>query len=227
MKIVFRSLLVIAIIAMGYLCVMSIVTPIEFEKQQIKREAAIIENLIEIRLAQIEYKNQHGKYISTPDSLVDFIKNGKVAVILKEGTLTDEQLKNGLTEAKAVKIIEKGNKKEIEKNGLQNFRRDTSYVSVYENTFAERFALDQIENIVVVPFSNGKKFEFAVNMYTNQTSGITVPLFEVSAPYDFYLSDLNRQELINLKDKREKLDLYCGLKVGSVEEPNNNAGNWE
>ena len=64
-------------------------------------------------------------------------------------------------------------------------------------------------------------------MFTNEASGITIPLFEARAPYDSYLSDLNRQELVNLKDKRSKLNKYVGLKVGSVDEPNNNAGNWE
>ncbi len=227
MRITFRILLTVAIIAMSYLCVTSITTPIEFEKEQVKRENAIIKNLVEIRKAQVEFKNQYGRYIPTTDSIVDFIKNGKVAVVLKEGTLSDEQLKNGLTEAKAVAIIAKGNKKEIASNGLENFRRDTSYVSVYESFFADRYSLEDIEDIVIVPFSGGKKFIVKSNPYTNAKTGITVPLFEAAAPYDYYLNDLNRQELINLKDKKEKLGMYLGLKVGSIVEPNNNAGNWE
>ncbi len=227
MKIFFRILLVIAIAAMSYLCVMSIVTPIEFEKTQTFREKAIISHLIQIRKAQVEYKNQFDHFTASGDTLIDFIKNGQVPVVLKEGTLTDEQLKNGLTEEKAMKIINKGNKKEIEANGLVGFRRDTSYVSVYESLFADEFPKEEIENIMTVPYSNGKKFEMETANYTNATSGITVSIFEARAPYDFYLSDLNRQELINLKDKSEKLGKYSGLKVGSIEEPNNNAGNWE
>ncbi len=227
MKIFFRILLVIAIAAMGYICVMSIVTPIQFEKTQAFREKAIIEHLVQIRKAQIEYKNQFDHFTASSDSLIDFIKNGQVPVVLKEGTLTDEQLKNGLTEEKALKIIKKGNKKEIEKNGLVGFRRDTSYVSVYENLFADVLPKEEIDNIMIVPYSGGKKFEMETANYTNATSGITVSIFEARAPYDYYLSDLNRQELINLKDKRVKLDKYPGLKVGSIEEPNNNAGNWE
>ena len=139
MKIFFRILLVIAIAAMSYLCVMSIVTPIEFEKTQTFREKAIISHLIQIRKAQVEYKNQFDHFTASGDTLIDFIKNGQVPVVLKEGTLTDEQLKNGLTEEKAMKIINKGNKKEIEANGLVGFRRDTSYVSVYESLFADEF----------------------------------------------------------------------------------------
>ena len=41
------------------------------------------------------------------------------------------------------------------------------------------------------------------------------------------LFDLNSQELINLKDMQSKLGKYCGLRVGDIEQPNNNAGNWE
>ena len=38
---------------------------------------------------------------------------------------------------------------------------------------------------------------------------------------------MNKQELVNLVDREEKLDHYAGLKVGDVYAPNNNAGNWE
>jgi len=38
---------------------------------------------------------------------------------------------------------------------------------------------------------------------------------------------LDKQLLINLIDKTKKLDRYCGLRVGSISEINNNAGNWE
>ncbi len=40
-------------------------------------------------------------------------------------------------------------------------------------------------------------------------------------------ADLNAQELANLKDLQTKLGKYCGLMVGDIEQPNNNAGNWE
>ena len=52
-------------------------------------------------------------------------------------------------------------------------------------------------------------------------------LFEAKAGYESYLGDLNRQELANLIDSKNKIDKYAGLQVGSVSEPNNNAGNWE
>lgn len=227
MKHAVRITLVVAIAFLAYICVMSIVTPIHFDNERAAREKAIIAHLVNIRKAQIEFKNQNGRYTASCDTLVDFIKNGKMPVVLKEGTLTDEQLQNGLTEAKALKIVRSGNKKEIAANGLEHFRRDTSYVSVYESLFANDLKAEQIEQIVVVPYSNGQKFEMETATHTNATSGIVIPLFEARAPYDMYLSDLNRQELVNLKDEKKQLDKYPGLKVGSIQEPNNNAGNWE
>ena len=49
----------------------------------------------------------------------------------------------------------------------------------------------------------------------------------LQTPYETYLGGLNTQELANLKDLQTKLGKYCGLRVGDIEQPNNNAGNWE
>ena len=46
------------------------------------------------------------------DTLIKFIKNGQMPVVLKVGTLTDQQLNDGLTEAKAIAIVRKGNQKD-------------------------------------------------------------------------------------------------------------------
>lgn len=228
MKFVFRALLIAAIIVMAYLCTMSILTPIHFKKERVARQQVIVSRLINIRTSEIEFKNAFGHYTADPDSLVDFVLNGKMAVVLKEGELTDDQLKDGLTEKKAVAIVEKGNLKEIKKNGLENFRRDTSYVSVFEKTFGQTgLSREEITKMVRIPNSNGKLFEFETTMHLNEATGINIPLFEARAPYDAFLGDLNHQELVNLKDTEQKLGHYIGLKVGSIEEPNNNAGNWE
>ena len=227
MKLAFRTLLVIAVCAMCYLCVTSITVPIEFEQEQAKREQQIIKKLVDIRKVQIEYQKINNHFCPNADTLVQFILEGQLPVILKEGVLSDEQLKNGLTEKKAIAIIKRGNQKEIIANGLENFRRDTTYVSVYESILANDYTQEQIADLVVIPHSNGTKFQFDTITYVNANTGLPTPLFQVSAHYDTYLFDLNRQQLINLKDKQTKMNRFNGLKVGSVEEPNNNSGNWE
>jgi len=233
MKHVIRILLCIAIVVMAYLCVMSIMTPINFDKEREVREKAIIKNLIEIRNVEIEYKKIYGHYCPNADSLVAFIENGKVPMIMKEGTLTDEQMKNGLTEKKAAEIVRRGNAKEIAENGLENFRRDTAYVSVYEALFAEKYTLDEVKEIVYVPYAKEKtQFQFDTASFTNFTTGIVTPLVQVGTSFDTYLGDLDHQQLVNLKDKEAKLqelkeDQFLGIRFGSIIESNNNAGNWE
>lgn len=231
MKIAIRTLLVIAIVAMGYLCITSITTPINFTKEREVREKAIIQNLISIRNVEIEYKKANGHYCASADELVDYIENGKVAMVLKEGTLTDDQLKAGLTEAKALEIVKRGNAKEIAENGLEGFRRDTSYVTVAESLFPDQ-DIEDVRKIVYVPYSDNVKFSFDTASYTSYTTGVVTPLVQVGAEYDTYLGDLNHQQLVNLKDKERKLqenkdDKFLGIRFGSVVESNNNSGNWE
>ena len=125
MKTTIRILLGVAICLLTYLCVMSVVTPIRFEEKRNAREGAVIKNLVNIRTAEVEFKLQNGRFTADLDSLLLFLKTAKKKEVLKEGALTDAQLEAGMTEQKAVKIIQKGNQKEIEKNGLQGFRRDT------------------------------------------------------------------------------------------------------
>ena len=209
MKTVFNILMVVAVVLLGYLCVKTITTPIKFDEQRAAREEVIINRLCDIRKVQVEYKKQYNQYTGSLDSLVAFLKNGKIATVYKEGELTDQQLEEGLTEKKAVEM------------GL--IRRDTSYVNVAKSLFDENFNAD---SIVYVPFGNGAKFEMAAAVLTSQ-SGVSVPVFEAKTPYNVYLQGMDRQELINLNDVARKLDRYAGLKVGDVNEANNNAGNWE
>lgn len=249
MKTTFRILLALAICFLAYICVDSVVTPIQFEETRVAREEAVVKNLIHIRTAEVEFKNQHGRFMADADSLLMFLKNAPKKEVLKEGSLTDAQLEKGLTEHKAVKLIDKAkakamsklktddpealyayiwaNDKDIKEAGLQGFRRDTIERNMIETLYKGEFTADNIDQIVLIPFSDNKRFEIEVNDEYKTSQGIHVPLFEARAPFGTYLADQDKQELVNLIDKEEKLDHYPGLKVGSVEAPNNNAGNWE
>ncbi len=225
MKTVVKILLGISIVVLGYFCYSSIMTPIKFEQAKNTREKAVIARLIDIRKAEVEYKNQNGKYTASFDTLISFVKDGKMKMLKKEGTLSDIQLENGMTEEKATAIVHRGNAKEIADNGLQGFVRDTVYVNVLEYLFKDQYDANSISTIREIPFSEGKEFELEIG--EQEKNNIKLPLFEARAPYETFLGDLNHQELVNLIDLQDKLDKYTGLKVGSVDEPNNNAGNWE
>lgn len=227
MKTIIKVLLSISIVLLTYFCIMSVVTPIQFEETKANREKAIIQRLIDIRTAELEFKDQKGRFTADFDSLITFVKTAKKKMVMKEGALTDKQLEAGLTEASAVKIVNKGNASEIAANGLQNFRRDTAYVSLLESLFPTEYTAKTIDQIAIIPYSNNERFELKANNGFTNATGIRIPLFEATAHYKTYLYDLNRQEMINAIDLQEKLTKFPGLKVGSIDEPNNNAGNWE
>ena len=228
MKLVINCILAACAAGLLYLCYGSIMAPIEFENTKKEREKEIIASLINIRDAQVKYRNiTLGGYCEDLDSLVNFVKTAQLPIVKKEGELTDDQLENGLTERKAVEMIEKARKTgkwdEVKKAGLEGFSRDTVFVSLKDNVFGEDFNAD---SLCYIPYGNGAKFEMETRVDSTR-SGTPLYLFEARAPYTTYLSDLNQQELTNLIDKCETLSRYVGLKVGDVEEPNNNAGNWE
>jgi hypothetical protein len=227
MKTIIKILLVASIGLLSYMCVMSIVTPIKFDETKTAREKAIIQKLIDIRTAEVEYKNQKGVYTDSFPELFNFLKTAKKKTVLKEGSLSDKQLEAGLTEAAAARIVRKGNKAEIIANGLENFRRDTAYLNMIESIFPEKYTIETIEQLAEIPFSNNEKFTLKVNNEYYNATNIKIPLFEASAAYTTYLYDLNRQEMLNAIDLQKKLEKFPGLQVGSVLEPNNNAGNWE
>lgn len=77
-----------------------------------------------------------------------------------------------------------------------------------------------------MPYGDGAQFILQAGTLTT-LSGVEVPVFECRAPYKIFLSGLDTQQLINLIDRSEKADKYPGIKVGSMEQATNDAGNWE
>jgi hypothetical protein len=202
--------------------------PINFENEKKSRDKVVIARLIDIRKAQQEYRMLHKQqYTASFDTLIDFVKNAKIPFVAKEGVLTDKQLEDGLTEKKAMAIIEKAKKTgkwdEVKKNGLENFKRDTLWIAVTDTIFPKGFIADSLR---YVPFGNGAQFEMATKSDTTK-SGAPIYLVEAKTPYTVYLNGLDKQEIINLIDIQQKLGKYPGLMMGSIETPNNNAGNWE
>ena len=208
MKVTLKILLAVAVVVLAYMCYRSIMGPIEFKDERDRRENLIKARLIDIRKAQIEYKNIHKVHAANFDELSKFLKDEKLPFLIKEGVLTDEQLEKGMTEKEAVK------------KGL--IRRDTVWVTAVDTLFGKGYNVDDLRNVP------GANVQFTMDTATlTSGSGYTVKVFQCGVLYDDYLGDLNKQEVYNLKDKASKMGKYAGLRVGSVEEINNNAGNWE
>ena len=210
MKITLNILLIGAISLLIFMCYRSIMNVQEFKWEKERRDLAIQTRLIDIRKAQIEYKNFYGYHAGSFEDLAKFLNEDKLPFVIKEGSLTDEQLAQGMTDAKAIQ------------EGL--IRRDTTWILAKDTIFGRGF---DASSLAIVPIE-GVNARFLMDTATiSSGTGYTVKVFEAGVLYDTYLSDLDRQELINLKDRIAKMGRYLGLRVGSVTEINNNAGNWE
>ena len=207
-RIVLTTLLAASACCLAWMCYDSVTTPIKFNESREYREGKVIDRLKDIRRAEAAYKSEKGEYTASFDTLIDYVKNAKEAIVLKEGELTDEQLNEGMTEKKAVAL------------GL--IKRDTTYVSVLASLFGESYPIDSIRYI---PFSDGQEFELAKAEI--MAGNVPVKVMEAKAPFASYLSGLDKQELINLTELEENLGHYAGTKFGDINSANNNAGNWE
>jgi hypothetical protein len=210
MRTVIQILLVVATVVITYFIYQSIQTPIEFEKAKDARYAATIEKLKDIRKAEEAYKNAYGKYTGSWDTLVHFIQYDSVRNVRAIGELTDSMIEAKITEKKAIQM------------GL--IIRDTVKVSVIDAIFGGNY---DAQSLRYIP-APGEPTEFHLAQTSITTgSGIVVPVFEAKAHNNVILRGLNDQLRINLNDQRRTNDKYPGLRVGSLVEANNNAGNWE
>lgn len=190
----------IAIIALVYLIYESVMEPVRFNKELDKREAVAIERLKNIRTLQEAYKSKTGRYLSTTDSVIDFYRNGTITVIKQIGSMDDSLA--------------------VAQNRVT---RESIEIAVKDTLLKSRAAF--IDSLNFIPFSGGERIR--MSSIVKQVSGVYVPLFEAVMPYDLLLKGMDRQLVVNLKADKEKIDKYPGMKVGDINNPNNNAGNWE
>jgi hypothetical protein len=199
MKTVIHVVLVAAICAMSYLVYESIQKPIRFNEEKDKRYAATIQRLKDIRTAQVAFKAENKRFTASFDTLIAFLKEGKFKVVKQIGDEDDS------SDVKAGRII-----------------RDTILISVLDSLFRKGYAVDSLR---YVPFAGTAQFEMGTA--TLEVGAVQVNVFETKVLNDVLLNGLDPQLLINFNREREKIAKYAGLKVGSLTETTNNAGNWE
>ncbi|PKO99186.1 MAG: hypothetical protein CVU13_06565 [Bacteroidetes bacterium HGW-Bacteroidetes-8] len=199
-KILIIVVMPLIIIVLGYLIYRSVQQPVIFEKQRKIRENVCVERLKDIRTLQVAYKSRFNKFTSDLDTLIDFYKNGEITIVRQIGSMDD-----------SVAVAQK------------KVFRDSIKIAVRDTLLKKPGFI--VDSIAYIPFSGGKKI--VMKAIIAKVSGVDVPLFEAGAPFDFLLQGLERQLIVNLNADRDLQGRYPGLKVGSIDAPNNNAGNWE
>jgi len=225
-KVIVEIVLFAICLGLLYLIYSSIMKPVNFNKQKDYRSTVAIQRLKDIRTLQVAYKSVNGRFVSTADSLKNFYENGEMSIIMQVGS-SDDSLAMAHTEK-----IKRANRKitgaklyEMYLAGDKNLVFSVeSKIPVRDTLFASRkdFCIDSLKYI---PFSGGQEIEMSA--ITKMVSGVPVPLFEAKIPFRSLLKGLDNQLRINLDAERRDQNKYEGWMVGSIDAPNNNAGNWE
>lgn len=205
MKLIIEILLFFVAAALAYLIYSGIKKPIDFDKEKNARYARIITDLKDIRELQIAYKQKYQKYCNNIDSLISFAKDGELLMIIKVGDIEDSL------------AVARG-----------QVTWDSVYVKVLaklteEKKLSPKFSLDSLR---FIPFSGGQLYTMDAGRIMTP-SKVEVDVFEASALNTQILKGMDEQLIINLNEEQEIRTGFKGLRVGSMTEANNNAGNWE
>ncbi len=210
MKKVLQICLAIVIIALAYVVYRQIATPVEFENERKTKEAAVIERIKDIRTAERAFKSKYQRFTGSFDTLINFILNDS---LIMERRLVDEDDSAAMAQLKLRKI-----------QNVEEFS-----IPVIDTVFAPRkLSVADVQNLRYIPGTENK-VEFLLAAGSVETGNVVVPVMECKAPYKMFLDTVKyRQELINLIDENKNIyNKYPGVKVGDINQPNNEAGNWE
>ena len=207
LSIVINIILFAIIVLLAWQVVKSIQAPIKFGNEQKTREAKVVERLIDIRNAEVLYKNANNKYTANFDSLILFCQNAEIPIVKIVPDPTDTTFTRTINDT-------------------------IGYVKVMDSIKSKREDFN-INDIKFVPFSNPQQ-QFELESGNIDRNGIKIPVFEARTPYEVYLATPGtafsekewKQRVDNAKAEKENINRYAGLKVGSMEEATTD-GNWE
>tara|TARA_B100001093_G_scaffold500583_1_gene551229 strand:+ start:356 stop:973 length:618 start_codon:yes stop_codon:yes gene_type:complete len=190
------------IIILAWLVYRSPISLKEFQEETNYRKSAVIQDLKDIRTAQIAFKDKYRVYAGDFNSLLSFVKNDSLAVVKAIGETPDS-----LTEDQALLA------------GI--ISRDTVFVPVYQTIYNQdyidtrdsRFPFD-LEMLSMVPFSDEK---FSIESGNIEKGKVVVQVFEVSTTFGTFLNGLDATN--------KGIDLDNTLRVGSMSDASIN-GNW-
>lgn len=211
MKKVILIIVAVAVLALAYVTVQSVLAPVSFDKKQQEIELVLQKQLKKIATYEDAYKSVYDKY-ADKDELVNFLNNGRVFYIRAEGDYTSAMRDQGLSEEDAAR------------RGL--IRRDTIWVSAKDSLLKDGTDLVKLFSI---PGSDSTIQVVAGTIEQEVGDNkVEVPVFQASASYQSYLGRLGNDRLVKEKIEKanSKANAFAGVRVGSLTEVKTN-GNWE
>lgn len=211
MKKLFQIILAVAIVGLVYVIYVQISTPIRFDKETKAKKAQVIDRIKDIRTAQRAFKSKYQHFTASFDSLSAFVLTDTLEL---ERKIVDED------DSAAMAMLKKSGKKNIEK-----FK-----IAVIDTIFAPKKVTRQdVENFRFIPGTGNKAQCIMEAGIITTESKVVIPVVECRAPYKAFLDTVAyRQEVINLIDEEQNnFNRYPGVKFGSMDSGNNEAGNWE
>lgn len=198
-----RLILWPVIIILAWLVYRSPINLKEFQEESNSRKAAVVQNLKDIRSAQIAFKDKYRSYAGDFNTLLDFINNDSIALIKAIGETPDS-----LSEEQALEM------------GI--IKRDTVFVSAgqsifnaeYLKTRDQRFPFD-LNTLSKVPYSEGESFN--IESGNIEKGKVVVQVFEVSTTFGTFLKGIDANN--------KGIDLDDIIRVGSMSDASIN-GNW-
>ncbi|MCK8520692.1 hypothetical protein M0D21_03885 [Aquimarina sp. D1M17] len=205
MKIVIQLVLWVVIGFLGYLVFNSINGPVKFNKVKKARYAKAVENLRDIRTAQLAYRTITGKFEKNPEKLIAFIDTAKF-------TLTQRRDSSYVAFNKILKIDEPRDTVVIDTLG---------YASVRDSLFKT----DGHKRMMKVPIE-GVDANFELDAGYINKNDLRIAVFEAKVSKDVLLHDQDKDLLAQEKEV-VSVDGVDGpyLLVGSMTEVNT-SGNW-
>ncbi|WP_029033648.1 hypothetical protein [Salinimicrobium terrae] len=208
MKLVIQLVLWIVIIFLGYLVFNSIYEPIKFNEVKEKRYAKVIENLKDIRDAELAYRTVTGEFEGNWDNLVRFIDTAQFTLTQRrDTTVMDEEYREAYGVDRRIEIVV------IDTLG---------YKSVKDSLFK---GSDRYKNMMNVPVE-GVDAQFELKAGTLDKSGTQIPVFVARIAKEVLLYDQDK-DLVNQEEEIVGVDDVNGpfIQVGSMEDVKT-SGNW-
>ncbi len=206
-------LLLIAAIVVGYLAVMSILTPERFTKTRDAREAPIQVRLKEVALVENAFHDVHSRYAPV-DELRQFLTSGKLFYVRSEGDYTDAMREMGLNERQAAA------------KGL--IIRDTVWVNAADSLLKNGITAEEFLQVPGFPQSIIEVDTASVAQEIGDEV-VMVSVFRAAVPLSVYMADQDKKLLNSaIQDAKARYQGtgYPGLALGSLTEVKS-TGNWE